>query len=148
MQALGITINVQGTDSLGKTLTQADSNHTFDIIVFAWVDTPYWDTGNAQLYMSNPGTTVLGGNYGFYTSAKVDSLLQDASTNLDLTKAADEENQADAILSHDAVTLPLFQKDSMIAFNANLVGVRDNITSSGPTYNLQEWGFSANASVQ
>jgi len=140
--ALGITINVVGTDSLGKTLTQADSNHTFDIIVFAWVDSPLWDVNNAQLFMSNPpGDTVVGGNYGWYTNSQVDSLLQQASQSLDLTKAASLENQADKILSQDAVTLPLFQKDSMVAFNSKLVNARDNITSAGPTYNLFEWGF-------
>jgi peptide/nickel transport system substrate-binding protein len=140
--ALGVTINVVGTDSLGKTLTQADSNHTFDIIVFAWVDSPLWDVNNAQLFMSNPpGNTVVGGNYGWYTNSQVDSLLQQASQSLDLAKAASLENQADKILSQDAVTLPLFQKDSMVAFNSKLVNTRDNITSSGPTYNLQEWGF-------
>ena len=141
MAQLGITIKIEGTDSLGKTLTQADANHTYDIIVFAWVDTPFWDTGNAPLYESNPTATVTGGNYGFYTNSQVDSLLQQATQTLDLTKAASLENQADKIISQDAYTLPLFQKDSMIAFNSNLVNVRDNITSQGPTYNLQDWGY-------
>jgi peptide/nickel transport system substrate-binding protein len=139
---LGITLTVEGTDSLGKTLTQADSNHTFDIIVFAWVDSPLWDVNNSQLFESNPpGNVVVGGNYGFYTNSQVDSLLQQAANTLDLTKAASLENQADKILSQDAVTLPLFQKDSMVAFSSNLVNVRDNITSAGPTYNLQDWGY-------
>lgn len=141
MSQLGITIKVEGTDDLGKTLTQADANHTFDIIVFAWVDTPFWDTGNAPLYESNATSTVVGGNYGFYTNSQVDSLLQQATQTLDLTKAAQLENQADKIISQDAYTLPLFQKDSMIAFSSNLVNVRDNITSQGPTYNLQDWGY-------
>ncbi len=139
---LGITVNVEGTDSLGKTLTQADSNHTFDIIVFAWVDSPLWDVNNSQLFTSNPpGNTVVGGNYGWYTNSQVDSLLSQAAGTLDLTKDAQLENQADKILSQDAVTLPLFQKDSMLAFSANIVNARDNITSAGPTYNLQDWGF-------
>jgi peptide/nickel transport system substrate-binding protein len=141
MAQLGITIKVEGTDDLGKTLTQADANHTFDIIVFAWVDTPFWDTGNAPLYESNPTATVTGGNYGFYTNSQVDSLLQQATQTLDLTKAASLENQADKIVSQDAYTLPLFQKDSMIAFSSNLVNVRDNLTSQGPTYNLANWGY-------
>lgn len=141
MAQLGITIKVEGTDSLGKTLVQADSNHTYDIIVFAWVDTPFWDTGNAPLYESNTTSTVTGGNYGFYTNSQVDSLLQQATQTTDLTKAASLENQADKIISTDAYTLPLFQKDTMIAFSSNLVNVRDNLTSAGPTYNLQDWGY-------
>jgi peptide/nickel transport system substrate-binding protein len=138
---LGITINVQGTDSLGKTLTQADPTHTYDLIVFAWVDTPFWDTANAQIFESNIGAVVTGGNYGFYTNSQVDSLYQQAGNSLDLTKAASLENQADKLVSQDAYTLPLFQKDSMVAFNSKLVNARDNITSAGPTYNFQDWGF-------
>lgn len=141
MAQLGISIKVEGTDDLGATLTQADSNHTYDIIVFAWVDTPFWDTGNAPLYESNSGTTVDGGNYGFYTNSQVDSLLEQATQTTDLTKAASLENQADQIVSQDAYTLPLFQKDTMVAFDSNLVNVRDNLTSAGPTYNIQDWGI-------
>jgi peptide/nickel transport system substrate-binding protein len=138
---LGITITVQGTDDLGKTLTQADPTHTYDLIVFAWVDSPFWDTGNAQLFETNPGSQVTGGNYGFYTNSQVDSLLQQATNTVDLAKAAALENQADKIISQDAYTLPLFQKDSMVAFTSTLVNVRDNITSLGPSYNIQDWGF-------
>jgi peptide/nickel transport system substrate-binding protein len=141
MAQLGISIKVEGTDSLGDTLVQSDANHTYDIIVFAWVDTPFWDTGNAPLYESNPGTTVEGGNYGFYANSQVDSLMEQATQTTDLTKAASLENQADKIISQDAYTLPLFQVDQMVAFNSNLVNVRNNLTSAGPTYNLQDWGF-------
>lgn len=148
MAQLGITIKVEGTDDLGATLTQADSNHTYDIIVFAWVDTPFWDTGNAPLYETNPTSTVTGGNYGFYTNSTVDSLLEQATGTTDLTKAASLENQADQLVSQDAYTLPLFQKDTMIAFSSDLVNVRDNLTSAGPTYNLQQWGYSATAASQ
>ncbi|MBR7834931.1 ABC transporter family substrate-binding protein [Actinospica durhamensis] len=141
MAQLGISIKVESTDDLGATLTQADANHTYDIIVFAWVDTPFWDTGNAPLYESNPGTTVTGGNYGFYTNSQVDSLLQQATDTTNLTLAASLENQADKIVSQDSYTLPLFQKDTMVAFDSDLVNVRDNLTSAGPSYNIQDWGF-------
>lgn len=142
---LGITINVEGTDSLDKTLNQADANHAYDIVVFAWVDTAFWATGNPPLFETNPSQTgpVVGGNYGFYTNTQVDSLLQQATNTLDLTKAASLENQADKLISADAYTLPLFQKDSMIAFDSSLVNVRDNITSTGQTYNIQEWGYAS-----
>lgn len=139
---LGITINVEGTDSLDKTLNQVDANHAYDIVVFAWVDTAFWATGNPPLFESNPPSgTVVGGNYGFYTNSQVDSLLQQAAQSLDLNKAASLENQADKLISADAYTLPLFQKDSMIAFDAKLVNVRDNVTSTGQSYNINEWGF-------
>ena len=98
MAQLGITIKVETTDDLGASLTQADANHAYDIIVFAWVDTPFWDTNNAELYESNATTTVEGGNYGFYTNSQVDSLLEQAASTTDLTEAATLDNKADKII--------------------------------------------------
>jgi len=37
MAKIGITIVVNPTDSLNKTLNQADANHAFDIVVFGWL---------------------------------------------------------------------------------------------------------------
>ena len=29
----------------------------------------------------------------------------------------------------------------MVAFDSDLVNVRDNLTSAGPSYNIQDWGI-------
>jgi peptide/nickel transport system substrate-binding protein len=139
MKQLGITVNVSSTDALGKTLANADAQHTYDIIVFAWVDTPFPNSANQPLYT----TTTQGNpqsNYGYYSNANVDKWLADATVNPDQTAREKDLNQADAQITKDAYTLPLYQKPTMIAYKNTLGNVRDNPTQIGPTYNIAQWG--------
>jgi len=39
------------------------------------------------------------------------------------------------------VTLPLYQKDDMVAYDSDLGNVRINSTSQLFTYNVQDWGY-------
>jgi peptide/nickel transport system substrate-binding protein len=52
-------------------------------------------------------------------------------------------NQADKLLTADAYVLPLYQKPSFLVLKNTLVNMRGNDTSSGPPYNVQEWGLKA-----
>jgi peptide/nickel transport system substrate-binding protein len=139
---LGVTVNVSPTDSLGDTLTQKDANHKYDIIVFAWVATPF-GSSNAPIYQSDtaqgtPGN--WGSNYGHYTNATVDKALGDALTTTDPAQELADLNTADKQISADAYTLPLYQKPLILAYNPKFGNIRDNATSVGPPYNTQEWG--------
>lgn len=149
VKQLGITVNVTPTDSLGKTLTQADANHHYDVIVFAWVATPFPASGNAPLYESDkaqgtPGN--WGGNYGHWSNAAADKALEDSLTNTDASAVIKDLNTADDLASQDAYTLPLYQKPTILAYNSKWGNIRDNATSVGPPYNVQEWGLKASAS--
>jgi peptide/nickel transport system substrate-binding protein len=135
MKALGITVNVETTSSLGKSLTHV-AGYDYDVIVFAWVDTPFPNSGNYSVYVSGQGQ-----NYAGFTSAQVDSLYKTASASFDTTVVNSNLNKIDNILSQDAVTLPLYQKDQMVAFDSSLGNVRINSTSQMFTYNVQDWGF-------
>jgi peptide/nickel transport system substrate-binding protein len=145
MKKLGITVNVNSTDSLGKTLTQTDANHSWDVIVFAWVLTPFASSANQPLFTS-PAGNQPGQNYGFYSNADVDKFLSEATSNPDKTAQIAALNSADKQISKDAYTLPLYQKPTMIAIKNTLGNVRDNATASGPTYNIQEWGLKSSTS--
>lgn len=146
---LGITVNVTPTDSLGKTLTQADANHHYDIIVFAWVATPFPASGNAPLYQTDkaqgtPGN--WGSNYGHWSNPDADKALTDSLQNTDPKAVIKDLNTADQLASQDAYTLPLYQKPTILAYNNKWGNIRDNATSVGPPYNVQEWGLKASAS--
>ena len=132
---LGIKVNVQSTTSLGKTLTHK-ANLDYDIVVFAWVDTPFPNSGNNPLYVTGGGS-----NYGSYTSKEVDDLMNGALSSLDPALIKTNLNKADKILSQDAYTLPLYQKPVLIAYYPNVVNMRLNGTSEGPSYNGGEWGL-------
>lgn len=137
MKQLGITVNVQTTSSLGKSLTHV-AGYDYDIIVFAWVATPFPNSGNYSIYVSGQGQ-----NYEGLVSASVDSLFKQASTSFDTATVNTDLTKIDSTLSQDAVTLPLYQKDDMVAFDSTIGNIRINSTSQLFTYNVQDWGFTS-----
>jgi peptide/nickel transport system substrate-binding protein len=143
MKQLGITVDVSSSDSLGKLIAQKGDAYQWDMILFAWVGSPFV-SGNVSNYQSLPaGATDPGNDDGWYGNPKVDALLTQASAETDYDKAVALYNQADKIISDDAYTLPLYQKPTMIAFKNTLVNVRDDTTQWGPTYNIGQWGIKA-----
>lgn len=134
MGQLGIKITIKpiGAADLGTVL----AGHQYDIIVFAWVASPF-PTSNAQ----QTWTTGGGGNYGGYSDKKVDALVAQAVGEPDASKAATLLNQADSIMTKAAYVLPLYQKPTFLAVQNRFVNMRDNATNVGPAYNTGEWGL-------
>jgi peptide/nickel transport system substrate-binding protein len=134
LAGLGIKVTVTPIASLGKTLTSGN----YDIIIFAWVATPYIFAGAQQTWISTSDS-----NYGHWTNSQSDQLVNDAASQTDAQKAIDELNQADQIMSNDAYVLPLYQKPTFLAAYKNIANIRDDATQTGPPYNVQEWGMRA-----
>jgi peptide/nickel transport system substrate-binding protein len=134
-KALGVKVNVESTDSLGKTLGH-DPAHDFDIVVFAYVGGPLFVAGNAPIYQSGAG-----GNIMFYSNPQVDGLLKQAVTSTDLTAAASLMNQVSKQVVADAASLPLYEKPLFLAYHTKIGNIRDNATQLGPPFNGQEWGL-------
>jgi peptide/nickel transport system substrate-binding protein len=111
----------------------------YDMVVFAWVGTPFV-SGNRDLWATNGG-----GNYGKYSNPQADTLLSKASLDIDPTQQAADFNAADTIMADDAYVLPLYQKPVFLAASAQFVNIRNNATSVGPSYNIQDWGLKASA---
>ncbi|MEU6388393.1 ABC transporter family substrate-binding protein [Streptomyces sp. NPDC046939] len=134
MASLGIKVDIKpiGAADLGTVL----QGHQFDIIVFAWVASPF-PTSNAQQNWVTGG----GGNYGGYSNKRVDKLITEAVGVTDSAKAASLLNQADKIMVDDAYVLPLYQKPTLLAVQTRFVNMRDNATNVGPPYNTAEWGL-------
>jgi peptide/nickel transport system substrate-binding protein len=134
MAELGIKVDVTPVTSLGKTLASGD----FDVILFAWVQTPAVFSGGLQLWRSDSDS-----NYGKWVNPQSDALLKDAATQTDPKKAIDALNKADQLLSNDFYVLPLFQKPTFLAVYKQYANIRDNATQVGPPYNVQAWGVRA-----
>jgi len=134
---LGVTVKIESTNDLGGTLEGRD----FDVIVFAWVGTPFPNSANGPLYITDGGS-----NYPGYSNPEVDAALKGAAAELDEGKAREGLNKADLQLTKDAVTLPLYQKPTFLAYLDIYGNIRDNATSVGPTYNIDEWGLKKSAS--
>ncbi|MFD2419219.1 ABC transporter family substrate-binding protein [Amycolatopsis pigmentata] len=131
-QQLGVTVKVDPTDDLGTTTTTGD----YDVIVFAWVASPFVYAGAVQNWLSTSDS-----NYGHWVNPASDDLIRKANQETDLTKAADELNQANQIMADDAYVLPLYQKPTFIAAQDKVGNVRNDSTLDGPVYNLESWGL-------
>ena len=137
MKEVGIDIKIANLDSQ-KYFGDALPNGNFDICDFAWVGTPFAVSGAEGLYR-----TGAGGNYGQYSSKKVDDLFDQALGELDEAKSAELGNQIDQQMTADMATIPLYQKPTFLAVRNTYANIKDNATSEGPFYATPTWGQKA-----
>ncbi|SHH47121.1 peptide/nickel transport system substrate-binding protein [Jatrophihabitans endophyticus] len=131
LKKLGVKVTLDPTDDLGGTLDKGD----FDLILFAWVSTPYVASGAQQIW------TIKGGaDYGKNNDPAMEAKITQASQATSTATRNQLLDQADVMLTKDAYVLPLFQKPTFLATKSTIVNVRDNATSVGPPYNVQQWG--------
>ena len=134
VKPLGITVQVVPTDDVGATTSRGD----YDIIVFAWVASPFPYANAVQIW-----GTGQGNNFGHYSNPDVDRLITAAASQTDESLAKETLNAADQRLTKDAYVLPLYQKPTFIALYDNIANVRDNSSLDAPPYNVAQWGFRA-----
>jgi peptide/nickel transport system substrate-binding protein len=135
LKAIGIELKIEPTPSLGNTLSTGD----YDMIIFAWVGTPF-AADNKALWHTDGGS-----NYNKWSNKEADALLDQAAKELDETKMRDLFNQADEIMAKEANVLPLYQKPVFIAVYSDYIEIRNNPTAAGPTYNIEKWGLKADS---
>ena len=134
-KALGFNITLKTTPDLGE-LGTGD----FDIIVFAWVGAPFVVAGANQIYTAKGGANFA---YTYNSDPTAEGYIKQAQGETDQSKIQDLMNKADVLLEQDAFELPLYQKPTYLAAYNNIVNLRDDATSTGPPYNVQEWGIKA-----
>jgi peptide/nickel transport system substrate-binding protein len=130
---LGINVTLKTTTDLSELGTG-----NFDMIVFAWVGTPFVVAGAQQIYELKGGA-----DYGHNNDPAAEKLINEAATSTDPKTVQDKMNQADKLITADAYELPLYQKPTFMAAYTDIVNIRDNATSSGPPVNVQDWGIRA-----
>lgn len=133
VQPLGINLDIATTDDFGSTVF---GKGDFDLVVFGWVGTPFPSSTNKSIYATDGGQ-----NPSKYSNPTVDKDLTAAAGESDPTKVAQLLNDADRQISRDAVSLPLYQKPTFLAYATNYGNIRNNSTSIGPTYNIGLWGL-------
>jgi peptide/nickel transport system substrate-binding protein len=131
LKALGIGVTLKPTADLGGTLGKG----TFDMIIYAWVGTPYVVAGAQQIWELEGG-----GDYAKNNDPAAEALINQAAVSPDQASVRKLLNQADVLLTKDAFALPLFQKPTFLAAYNTTVNIRDNATSIGPPYNVAAWG--------
>ncbi len=134
MKDVGIDIKIDNSDSsvlFGEGLPAGN----FDIANFAWVATPF-ATSNTSIY-----STGQGQNYGKYSNPAVDKAFVEANATLDDKERADKFNAIDKMLWDDMVTIPLYQKPTLIAYKDTYANILENASSEGPFFNVGSWGL-------
>jgi len=134
LKKIGVDIKVEVTETLGATLSKAD----YDMIIFAWVGSPFYLGAAEQNWITDGG-----GNYGEYSNPEVDKLIKEAAGTLDPAKAAQLVNQADEIVAKEAYVLEIAQKPTLLFVYSDYANIRDNPSSSGVNYNNGRWGLKA-----
>lgn len=88
----------------------------FDLTIFSWLGTPFPVSGAKQIYASKGES-----NFSKIGSAQLDSLLDQANTELDPTKRVDLTYQADTMLWQEGHSVTLYQRPDLAACKKTLV---------------------------
>ncbi len=133
---LGISLALETTDALGDSVAER-SPYGYDLLVVGFTGSPFVASNAFKRF-----TTGTGYNRN-YSSAEVDSLVDQALAATSQEEAIELINEADDIVVRDLLMLPIYQKPSLLAYYSEYGNIRDNGTISGPTYNMSEWGLLA-----
>ena len=99
----------------------------FDITPFSWIGTPFPVSSGEAIYV-NPtkdakGQLQVQENFARIGSARIDALMRRAAATLDVTKALELVNQADALVWQEGHSLPLYQRPEITAVKASLANL-------------------------
>jgi peptide/nickel transport system substrate-binding protein len=112
----------------------------WQIFNFAWVGSPDPAGGNTLYYCEGGAPTGFGDlNNLQYCNEDVDAMIKQTDTEVDPAARAAIYNEADALWLEEVPLLPLYQKPTFFAWNANIVGPKDNATQVGPFWNIGAW---------
>ncbi|MGH2705119.1 MAG: ABC transporter family substrate-binding protein [Actinomycetota bacterium] len=124
--------------STGKVGSQGD----FDLLLFAWVGTPFPASGLHQIF-----TTGSDSNFGQYGNPGVDRLSRLSGAEVDQDKRFAMLNEVDQAMWEDLPNIPIFQRPvGILAYSNKYANIKDNTTSEGIFWNSPEWGLKATAS--
>lgn len=133
---IGIDVQPYPSSDLGTTLATQD----YDLVIFGWSGSPLFTSSANQFYNSASGS-----NFGRFSNAEVDRLVQEVLNQNDLADSARLANEAVHIVSEEAYTLPLWDTMNLMFVVEEVANVRDNhFNSLRSFYNLGQWGFLAN----
>jgi peptide/nickel transport system substrate-binding protein len=139
---IGIEVNAQFgpvSEVFANEHFYGDSN-AWQIFNFAWVGSPDPASNNTLYYCEGDAPTGFGGiNNLQYCNDKVDAIIKQTDTEVDPAARAALYNEADAIWLEEVPLIPLYQKPTFFAWNAQIVGPKDNATLIGPFWNIGAW---------
>lgn len=125
LKAIGVNLKLKTVD-VQKDWPGVLVNHSFDIIAFSWIGTPYPLLNIGQIY----GGTTKGGefaagdsNFAQLEIPKVLELKPQIDVEMDAAKRTELGNQAAQAIWESVHTLPLYQRPMLIGVRAKLANI-------------------------
>jgi peptide/nickel transport system substrate-binding protein len=105
--------------------------------MFTWNQSPASKITAKDLY-------ACGGeqNYGNYCNRRVSKLLQQTAVTLDEPQRMKLLNQAEALMSNDIPSIPMFVRPVFAISSKKMTGLTAPTTLEGSTWNANAWGVS------
>jgi peptide/nickel transport system substrate-binding protein len=125
LKQIGVNLKLKNVD-IQKDWPGVLVNHSFDIIAFSWIGTPYPLVNIGQIY----GGTTKGGefapadsNFAQLEIPKVLELKPQIDTEMDAAKRTTMGNEAAQAIWESVHTLPLYQRPMLIGVRAKLANI-------------------------
>jgi peptide/nickel transport system substrate-binding protein len=133
LREAGIDVQIQpAAEDFGERLTTGN----FDLINFAWTGTAFPVSSSESVYGSGGES-----NFGSYRNPEVDRLFVRALAELEPKTAVALSQQIDKLLWKDMVSVPLYQKPTLLAYDERYANIVDNTSADGPFFNAAAWGL-------
>jgi len=137
MKAIGIQVNDKPLPPNVIFGSSGLPSGQFDIAEFAEITTgdpsDWYDAWRCQ----------GAGNWTGFCSHKVDTLLKAGGGELDPTKRAADYQAADKLMSNTVPVFPLYQRPNPLIYKSSLLGMVNNPSLIGPTWNIENWHWSS-----
>jgi len=114
----------------GTTLPSRD----WDLIMFTWLSDPTHSYSAGDLYGCGGGQNDL-----VYCNRAYTKLMDQAKFTADVPKRNALVNQAEAIMTNDVPTIPLYNRPRFQLFYKTIKGPANNPTQEGVTWNAETW---------
>ncbi|WP_156096815.1 ABC transporter substrate-binding protein [Amycolatopsis jejuensis] len=134
--------NTTAAELFGKVTSQG----TFQLGLWALVDTfpqPRLDTSFGTPAIPSAANGNSGLNFARIGFPDLDSALADFGTNLDEKARIELAKKVDSLLAREASSLPLDAVPNILLWNRKIGGPLAINPSSGPWWNLAQWGLAA-----
>lgn len=138
--AVGVHVVVANADTRSL-ISQVLPSGSYDMVLFAWNTSPF-GSQTAPLFETNNPTLGTGSqNWTGFSDPEVDRLYLEARHELNPLKAAALYNRIDRRLWTVMVSVSLYQRPTMVAYDAAYANIHDNGSSSGPFWDAELWGL-------
>jgi peptide/nickel transport system substrate-binding protein len=142
LAAIGIEVTPDfgPTSELLQTANLQGGADVWQTTNLAWVAQPDPAWGNSRFYCQGDALNGFGElNFLRYCDEEVDVLIRRTDMIIDPAERAATYNQADELWLAAAPMIPMYQRPTLLAWNAEVQGPGDNPSPIGPLWNVGDW---------